>query len=211
MATNECPCDSCQSCDSCENCNGCYADCNSAQNFCRNPSNQVLSNKLGENFYWTKCVDQGQVMYPGEFDIKEWNRICSYINRRTEIGNAEHGALGGSSFSKNTSINKNNPYFTAAEFNRVAGEIELGYKVEPKWLIKGYYFSDLIPAVNTYKFYEYACDFCNTKCDGGCDNCNGCNAGAQKTVCHDITCCGCDSCDSCEGDDTPDDDDDDDS
>lgn len=199
-------CDSCEGCDGCQKCNnGCNASCNTCQTQCQ--TQQVLSKILGTTFSWDVNPEgDGAKMGPdsGYFNKTVWDKIFTYISRRTEVGSA---VKGGTTISASTK--ENVAPFSAKEFNRAANEINNNLSstdtkattVNSGDLIYGKYFTSLQTAVNNMRVSSSACSTNNTctSCQS-CDGCQKCNNGCNSNC---DTCEGCvycnSSCDACEG------------
>lgn len=183
-------CNSCTGCNVCQKCNtGCQVTCNTSQALCK-INGQSYSANAGA-FSWEKCVTKGQIIGPGYFDQDEWDRIISHINKAR---NAGREVSTGGTISKSTKADVSP--FSAEEFNRVARKVE-GTTVSANNVIYGKYFEELKTAANTMKISSSACDSCNTKCNGGCNECQKCNGGCNS--CNGSSqasyypyCCGCD-------------------
>lgn len=162
-------CNRCEWCNICEACNKCQApECQTKQAFCA-IGKEYLRNHIG-TFSFSRCHASGQIMGPGYFDKSVWDEICEWISERSTVGDKYPG---GSSF-RSSYLQDVDP-FSAAEFNRVAGELNAS-TVAADNVIYGSYFSNLESAAARLKINSKACDKCNTDCDAdGCDKCLSCN------------------------------------
>lgn len=197
-------CNSCTGCNVCQKCNtGCQVTCNTSQALCKIKGQSYSAN--AGTFSWKNCATKGQIIGPGYFNQNEWDRIISHIN---EARSAGREVSTGGTISK--SVKADVSPFSAKEFNRVArkvGNVTVTITENGKPITKtnatandviyGTYFSELETAANTMKISSRACDSCNTKCNGGCNECQKCNGGCNS--CNGSSqasyypyCCGCD-------------------
>lgn len=164
------PCYTCNACIACENCDNCNSDCNNCNEDCNSAQvicsyHNTLSGYLGYNFAWTECIEAGQVIGLGKFDRIEFNKIYTYLSKRSQIGSPSW-ATGGSVITNNETKKS----LTASEFNKIANALSVDTR-ESGELIKGSYFRDLAEAVNIYEYNKSACWQCNTSCNANCDEC----------------------------------------
>ena len=162
-------------------CNSCQ-DCDTCQNLCE-------SRQCSESgFTFSSCVAKNEIIGPGYFDYKVWNKGIKQINKVFREGEKGHpGEI--SEFTTN-----GQPQFlSAAEFIRVCNGLQRndeslysplanhinGNKIKKDAIIYGQYFQDLEKAIANLKYHEDQCDNCNS----GCNTCDGCEG--NNSCCED--------------------------
>ena len=187
-------CAECLSCINCEICDGCEVVCEICESFCEN-GGQNSNN----GFSFGKCIATGQAITPDNtgFNRTNWNNAIAQINAvfNTGVYNASWATI----------PTTGAIYLSADEFKRVATAADYtsdNGNIYSGAIIYGTYFSRLEEAVANLNYKWDQCDVCNVSCDGGCNECQSCDAGCNgcNAECGEY-CCSCDSCeDTPEGD-----------
>ena len=175
-------CDSCNM--KCQTCQGCY----SCQTYCQ-------TNQCPETtFNFSACVQSGEIIGPGYFDLDVWNEAIDRINTiRTEAtyGNGTKYAQRTATHVTHTEFNAVKDILGATIYENIDENIVKDSQDMQKDIdiVKGVYFQSLEKAVTNYNYLATQCDWCNNgcqSCNSGCNaSCNGCN-GCNTQCCQ---CC----------------------
>ena len=168
------------------------ATCDTAQNYCK--FEQTAENNfsfLSTNCNNTACINSGELIAPGFFDIDSWNSAINKINNVYSEGSAGKPA----SISNYVATTEAEKFISASEFLRVcrgllndsSGRNTKFYSDFPDLkddldnnliatnkVIYGTYFQHLRDAIKNIKYGYDQCDACNTGCDGCDSECGDC-------------------------------------